>query len=130
MVRRTTNEDREWPVFPIGPILVEYGGEEARDDHTWYAYKCPFHGDRSASASVNTILNVFVCHTCDMKGNATQLIMKKENCSYGDALRRAEEVAGKGAGNVRVSSDGSRRVSGRSGNRSGSRALRRTWRSS
>ncbi|WAB09302.1 DNA primase [Streptomyces phage Stella] len=129
MVRRT-KEDRVFPVFPIGPILVEYGGEEVRDDHSWYAYKCPFHGDRSASASVNTILNVFVCHTCDMKGNATQLIMKKENCSYVDALRRAEEVAGKGAGNVQQSPGGGRRVSGGSRNRSGSRALRRTWRSS
>src|SRR5574342_78767 len=130
MVRRTSSEDREWPVFPIGPILVEYGGEEVMEDRGWYAYKCPFHGDRSASASVNSIINVFVCHTCDMKGNATQLIMKKENCSYGDALSRAKEVAGKGAGDVRVSPGGGKRVSGRSGNRSGSRARRRTWRSS
>ncbi|ATW69380.1 DNA primase [Streptomyces phage Manuel] len=129
-MKRARTDEREWPVFPIGPVLVEYGGEEVRDDHGWYAYKCPFHGDRSASASVNTIINVFVCHTCDMKGNATQLIMKKENCSYGDALRRAEEVAGKGAGDVQRAPVGSRRLSGGSRNRSGSRALRRTWRSS
>src|SRR5687768_11066530 len=129
MVRRT-HEEREWPVFPIGPVLVEYGGDDVMEDRGWYAYKCPFHGDRSASASVNTILNVFVCHTCDMKGNATQLIMKKENCSYGDALNRAEKASGPSNGNVPGAPSRGRGVSSRSGNRSGSRAFKRTWRSS
>jgi hypothetical protein len=129
MVRRV-QQDKEWPSFPLGPVLEMYGGEPVMEDRGWYAYNCPFHGaDRSKSASVNTVLHVFVCHGCGEKGNAVQLIMKKENCSYVDALRRAEEVAGKGAGNVRVVSDGGRRVSSRSGNRSGSRSLRRTWRS-
>lgn len=122
MVRRTQTE-REWPVFPIGPILVEYGGEEVHEDRGWYAYKCPFHGDRSASASVNSILNVFVCHTCDMKGNATQLIMKKEGKTYGDALERAKQVTGQAGTQASPAPGGS---SGRSG-RSGSRALKRTW---
>ncbi|AUG87455.1 DNA primase [Streptomyces phage Treat] len=129
-MKRTRTEEKEWPTFPVGPILESFGGEPVMEDRGWYAYKCPFHGDRSASASVNTILNVFVCHTCDMKGNAVQLIMKEGNKSYVDALRRAEEVAGQSAGDVRQSPDGGRRVSGGSRNRSGSRALRRTWRSS
>jgi DNA primase len=129
MVRRERTE-REWPSFPLGPILVHYGGEDVMEDRGWYAYACPFHGaDRSKSASVNTIINVFVCHTCDIKGDAITLIKKRENCSYGESLRRAEEIAGKSAGDVRGTPDGGRRVSGRSGNRSGSRALRRTWRS-
>ena len=132
MVRRNKDEEKVWPVFPIKPILVAYGFDEdkIRDDHGWHPVVCEFHGERSPSGSVNTTLNLFVCHSCEMKGNAVQLIMKKENCSYGESLRRAEEVAGKGAGDVRSPSLGGKRVSGRSGNRSGSRAIRRTWRSS
>src|SRR5688572_17537896 len=99
-MRRTASNEKEWPSFPLGPILEMYGGEPVMEDRGWYAYACPFHGDRTKSASVNTIINVFVCHSCDMKGNATQLIMKKENCSYGDALNRAEKASGPSNGNV------------------------------
>src|SRR5688500_7044441 len=107
-----------------------YGGEPVVDDRGLYAYARPFHGDRTKCAAVKTISNVFVCHSSDMKGTATQLIMKKENCSYGDALNRAEKASGPSNGNVPGAPSRGRGVSSRSGNRSGSRAFKRTWRSS
>lgn len=129
MVRREQTSDREWPVFPIGPILERYGGEVPMEDRGWHPYKCPFHGDRTASASVNTIINVFKCHSCEMKGNAVQLIMKQEGKLYGDALVIAEKATRASGHDLPKPSGRGRGVSDRSGNRSGSRAFKRTWRS-
>ena len=125
-MRRTTSTttEKEWPSFPLGPVLEMYGGEEVMDDRGWYAYSCPFHGeDRSKSASINTVIHVFVCHTCGMKGDAITLIKKKEGKTYGDALERAKQVTSQIGSQTSPPPGGSSRGS----RGAGSRTLKRTW---
>lgn len=128
---RTSSQDREWPVFPIGPLLLHYGGEEIDDsDGRWRKYKCPFHGERNPSASVNGYEKLFVCHACGVKGNAVQCVMKHEGMSYADALRTTEEITGKSDTPVHEALGRGSRLSGGTRNRGGSRAFRRPWRRS
>src|SRR6478736_257625 len=93
--RERDAEEKVWPIFEIGPILQHYGGDEVDEtDGRWRKYCCPFHGERNPSASVNGYDKVFVCHACEIKGNAVQCIMKHEGITYGPALKRAKEITG------------------------------------
>lgn len=134
MVRRTARtgeSDFEFPEFPISPILESYGGVPAVENLGWKSYRCPFHGDRDASASVNTDKQVFNCHAADCpKGNAVQVIMQWERVTYAEAVERAATISGESMGNVQPSSGRRGRMAGGSRNRSGTRAFKRTWRSS
>lgn len=122
------NSKRELPSFPIGPILEYYGFDEVEDGRGWRTVRCAFHGERDASASVRTDdEQVFVCHACGMKGNACQLIMKKESIDYWASVKRAEEIAGSGNGNVRQSSGSRSSLSREKGDRQSVRAYKRTW---
>jgi len=125
---RTSSDEENWK-FPIGPVLVHFGGEFPMEDRGWAAYKCPFHGDRQASASVSTIINVFNCHACGMKGSAIDLLMKEDGLDFKSAVARCEEITGESYGKVRGSGSAGSSLSGRAGNRQGSRTRGRTWRS-
>lgn len=46
--------------------------QEAFSD--WQPVKCPFHGDRRASASVNLHKNFFRCHACDVSGDPVRMM--------------------------------------------------------
>lgn len=127
-----TSEQDDRPRGNLGAVLVHYGGEPIPDhmqERMWFPYKCPFHGDRNASASVNTIIQVFKCHTCDMKGAAIDLIMKEDGLDFRSALVRYEEITGESYGHVRFSSGEGSAVSRRARNRQGRRTRGRTWRS-
>ncbi len=77
-VRRTEYSSPDFPVYPIGPILESFGGQSVVEGLGWKAYRCPFHNDRDASASVNTQKQVFNCHAADCpKGNAVQVLMQQ-----------------------------------------------------
>lgn len=39
----------------------------------WVSVRCPFHGDRTASAGVNPIDGRFKCHACDAQGDIIDL---------------------------------------------------------
>ena len=120
----------EFPQFPIGPVLVHYGGDDVAEGFGPRAYKCPFHGDRSASATVSEIDGWFNCHAADCpKGNAVQIIMKQEGLPYREAVERAQAISGTQHVAVRGTSGRSGRLAGGSRNRDGSRAFKRTWRS-
>lgn len=121
--------EKDWVLFPIGPILVHYGGEPPMEDSEWRSYCCPFHGDRDASASVNTIKQIFNCHACGIKGFATNLVMKEEGVDYPRAKQICTEIAGEGNAAVREASGSRSSVSRRSGNRQGGSRYRRSWRS-
>jgi DNA primase len=86
----------EFAFIPIGPILEYYGFDAIEDDRGWRPVRCAFHGETDASASVITTEDeqAFNCHACGMKGNAAQIIMKKEGVSYKDAVKRAEGILG------------------------------------
>src|SRR5690349_1370586 len=84
----------EYHRYDIGRILEHYGADPVTPDRGWHAVRCPFHGDRDASGSVNSSEHVFNCFVCEVRGSATQIIMKVEGVSYGEAVSRAEAITG------------------------------------
>lgn len=137
MRRVRTNED--FTQYPIGPILVHYGGEDPPLGYGPRPYRCPFHGDSSASATVKTVEDEeqwFNCHAgkgCPT-GNALQIIARMENLDWSDPEQREriEQRTVTITGEVGSQTSPSQRRrggarAGRDGGRSGTR-FRRTWR--
>src|SRR5512139_2401357 len=130
--RGADSSERDFPLFPISPILEYYGGDVALEGYGWRAYKCPFHKDSDASGSVNTNEQVYNClaNSDCPKGNAVQVIMQQERIDYASAVERAAEISGAGDPDVRRASGRRSRMAGGARSRSGVRAFKRTWRSS
>lgn len=79
----------------ITQVLEHYGADLTRvRPYGWRSIKCPFHGDRMASASVNLEKGAFACHACGMKGDAISLIKRNEKLDYRSALEFAERELG------------------------------------
>ena len=87
---------------PIKPVIEHYNGRVPRDTPGWQKIRCPFHGDKHASAAVNMIDNIFVCHGCGIKGNAFQVIMNQEGVGFREAVVIAEGILGAGSGTLRA----------------------------
>ena len=54
---------------------------------------CPFHGEKTASFSVNPKLQIYYCFGCNKGGNVISFIMEYENVSFPEALRILAERA-------------------------------------
>lgn len=77
-------------------VLAHYGANTSRISMVgWKSIKCPFHGDSTASASVNVDLGAFKCHTCGMTGDAIKLIREQEKIGYDEAVEFSRQVLGK-----------------------------------
>lgn len=85
----------------IVAVLEALKGPQGLDDteHGWKSCRCPFHDDRSASASYNTILQMFQCHACGFPGNRRgkpgdgyDVIMEVERCDFATAKNRVAEL--------------------------------------
>ena len=95
----------------IAAIISHYGGE-VREGRA-VSVRCALHSDSRRSAVINTVENLYFCHTCGKGGNAVNIVCILENLEFKDGLKRAVEIA-KGVGaEVRPSnkSRGSRRPS-------------------
>lgn len=55
---------------------------------------CPFHADHHPSLVVNSNRKSFVCYACGEKGDVLAFVMRKEGCSFYEALLRLEARAG------------------------------------
>jgi DNA primase len=55
---------------------------------------CPFHPDRTPSASVNHELDAFACFSCSRHGDALKLLQTELNLSFGEALDKARQLLG------------------------------------
>lgn len=119
----------EFAFIPIGPILEYYGFDAIEDGRGWRPVRCAFHGETDASASVITTDDeqAFNCHACGMRGNAAQLIMKKEGVSYKDAVARAEAIIGGGSIKVHGQRGTSASVSDDKRDRQSYSEFKRTW---
>ena len=84
----------------VADVLRHYGATTVPEGTGWRSMRCPFHGDVHASGRVNTTLNAYKCHGCDMSGDALKLIERKEELSYGDAIEFTRKVLGKGCQNI------------------------------
>jgi DNA primase len=69
----------------IVDVLTRHGAN-VRARSGWAAIKCPYHGDTTASASVNTTIGRFNCHGCGVRGDVYDLIQHYESCDYPAAL--------------------------------------------
>ena len=79
----------------IDKVLEHYGADLTRVSPVgWRPVKCPFHEDRTASASVNLNLGGFRCHACGIHGDAIKLIQEREGLSFRDAVAFMETVLG------------------------------------
>ena len=90
---------------------------------------CPVHDDRNASASVNTGTGLWTCYACDAGGDAYTLIMEKEEVTFVDAARIAQEILDRNGQPIRSGVGGKPRsgVSGRKGDRPNRRKYRPSW---
>lgn len=125
--RSSPNELPQYPEYLV-PVMVYYGGTEATEDLGGRPYACPFHGDTTPSGTINTAAGWFHCMAfadCP-QGNAVQIVMRKEDLSYREAVERAESIARKYGKEV-SSTPASRRSGGSRGKRSGGARLRRSW---
>lgn len=94
----------------IKELLEHYDAEHVIDRGSWAPVKCPFHEDRSASASVNTGLNTFKCHTCDFGGDSFALVMWREGITdFGSAIEFCEGILGGSYGGIQQGGKGKRR---------------------
>lgn len=59
---------------------------DAQAADRWLPVRCPFHGDRRASASVSPNRLRFKCHACEMHGDAIDLAMEKECTDFKGAV--------------------------------------------
>ena len=91
---------------------LEYVGASVPYGTGWRKMKCPFHGDKHASAGVDEDKCKFKCFGCEASGDVYDLIMYKEGVSYSEAVQFAETISP--TGNTRIRSEPSlgRRVSG------------------
>ena len=98
----------------IAAIISHYGGEVR--ERRAVAVRCAFHSDSRRSGVINTVENLYFCHTCGKGGNAVNIVCILENLEFKDGLKRAVEIA-KGVGSEVRSSNKSR----------GSSRASRTW---
>jgi hypothetical protein len=74
----------------LGFDAAEIDGLDGRSG--WRSVRCPFHDDKTASASANISIGGFVCYACGVRGDVWSLIMQFENIPKHE-FRRAVEWA-------------------------------------
>ena len=85
----------------IGAYLQHIGATLPGVGHGWRKMRCPFHGDKHASAAVNYDENRFKCFGCDVSGDIYDLIMQREGGNYREAVQFAENISPTGNGGIR-----------------------------
>ena len=95
----------------IAAYLEHIGATLPAVGHGWRKMKCPFHGDRHASAAINYEKNRFKCFGCEAQGDVYDLIRYRQGGSYSEALKFAENISLPGNGGIRKASTSRRTVS-------------------
>lgn len=79
----------------ITPVVEYYEGHMpyiAVVGSGWKTMRCPFHGDKQASARTNGY--GFMCHGCGIKGSAISIIMEREGVDFTTAIGLYESWSG------------------------------------
>lgn len=103
----TQNNSDSQSKYDIAPVLLHYGFDSVSERSGWYKLRCAFHGERIASATVNTEEGAFTCFSCGVKGDAVSLIRQQEDCSFQEALKIYAEITGQPVESLVRSRDGS-----------------------
>ncbi len=77
---------------PIDDVVGQYVSLTRRGSNQFGL--CPFHGEKTASFSVNTDKGIYYCFGCHKGGGVVNFIMEIENLSYPDAVRFLAKRAG------------------------------------
>ena len=91
----------------MAKVMAHYGLDTPPLSSGWRRVKCPFHEDKSASASV--CATGFNCHACGIKGNAVTLVAMVEGCSNKDAvdfLKQVDPDFKPGSNQIKMSTNG------------------------
>ena len=59
----------------------------------WWG-NCPFHGEKTASFSVNPAKGFYKCFGCGKGGSAYNFVMELEGLNFPEAIKRVAEIAG------------------------------------
>ena len=59
-----------------------------------YKGLCPFHLEKTPSFTINTLKQTFHCFGCGASGDAISFVMKQDNLSFLEALRKLAQIAG------------------------------------
>ena len=70
---------------PIQEVVGKYEDLTKKGEDYWCL--CPFHNDNNASMCISTKLDMFQCFSCKAAGNVFNFIARKENITYGEAIR-------------------------------------------
>src|SRR3990167_6534879 len=76
--------------------IVEYIGKELklkRSGNNYFAC-CPFHQEKSASFSINSVKQFFHCFGCGESGDVITFAMKHNGISFIDAVKMLANNAG------------------------------------
>lgn len=73
-------------------IVSDYVSLKKRGDE--YVGLCPFHSEKTPSFSVNPTKQLFYCFGCGTGGNVYTFLMKMENLSFPEAVRRLADRYG------------------------------------
>ncbi|MBE6135840.1 MAG: DNA primase [Erysipelotrichaceae bacterium] len=55
---------------------------------------CPFHDDKHPSMNVSPSKRIFKCFSCGAGGDATIYVMKRENISFFEAMKKVSDISG------------------------------------
>lgn len=73
-------------------LLEHYGVFNPPEGPRWKPFRCPFHEDKTASASSNGF--GFICFACGVKGDPITLIKEREGIDYHSAVEFYEGITG------------------------------------
>ena len=57
-------------------------GINLKGSNEWRSAKCPFHDDKHASFSINTVHGGFICHACGAKGDMLKFYMDYKKVNF------------------------------------------------
>jgi len=69
----------------IVSIASKYVSLERRGRYYWC--RCPFHGEKTPSCSINDIDNVFYCYGCHVGGGVVKFVMLIESLGFMEAVK-------------------------------------------
>jgi hypothetical protein len=77
----------------IAAYLTYIGATLPSEGHGWRKMRCPFHGDKHASAALNFEDKRFKCFGCEAQGDVYDLIIYKQGGNYSEAIKFAESIS-------------------------------------
>ncbi len=78
---------------PIEDVVGQYVNLNKRTGANLFGL-CPFHGEKTASFSVNPGKNIYYCFGCHKGGGPINFMMEIEGLTYPDAVRRLAQRVG------------------------------------